>query len=337
MPDTRQQQTRERRRPRRLAALIALCMLTLGAAHGQNPPPLVVATVGMIGDVAQELAGGCANVRTLMGPGSDPHLYRPSAGDVRTLSEARLILYGGLHLEAGLAQVLERFGGMTAVVAVSEAAVSEELRILSAGAGGTAVYDPHVWMDVSLWAGAVDVIADALVERLQLDAGCAGTVAANAESYGSLLAELHAWAARAIATIPERQRLLVTAHDAFGYFGRAYGIEVEGIQGMSTETEAAVADIRRVAQVVVERAVPALFVESTINPRTVSAVLEAVRQRGGAVELGGGLYADALGAQGTREGSYVGMVVHNVSAIVVALGGEPPALTPALAAWEARW
>ena len=205
---------------------------------------------------------------------------------------------------------------------------------LLSDAGG--VYDPHVWMDVSQWRDAVPVIEAALVEHA-VDAGCAPEVAARAAEYRALLDDLHAWALAAIASVPAEQRVLVTAHDAFEYFGRAYGIEVEGIQGISTETEAAVADIRRVAELVVVRRVPALFVESTINPRTVNAVLEAVEQRGGRAVIGDELFADALGASGTPEGTYVGMLLHNVSAIVVALGGELPPLPATLAAWETRW
>ncbi|NLG07843.1 MAG: zinc ABC transporter solute-binding protein [Deinococcales bacterium] len=317
------------------ALLVALALLPLGApAARAQAAPLVVATVGMIGDVAAELAGSCATVTTLVGSGSDPHLYRASAGDVRALSRADLILYGGLHLEAGLAQVLDGFEGRIPVVAVSEAAVPAERRIRASAAGG--VYDPHVWMDVSQWRDAVPVIEAALVEHA-VDAGCAPEVAARAAEYRALLDDLHAWALAAIASVPAEQRVLVTAHDAFEYFGRAYGIEVEGIQGISTETEAAVADIRRVAELVVVRRVPALFVESTINPRTVNAVLEAVEQRGGRAVIGDELFADALGASGTPEGTYVGMLLHNVSAIVVALGGELPPLPATLAAWETRW
>lgn len=313
--------------------LFLLLVLSFGIVHAQVAPPNVVATVGMIGDVAAELAGSCAQVRTLMGPGSDPHLYRASAGDVRLLERADMVLYSGLHLEAGLARVLEGFSSRTPTVAVAESAVPESSRLSSVGN----VFDPHVWMDVALWHGAAGVIADALTRASSATGACAEQIAERHAAYGALLEDLDAWSRAAIATIPERQRVLVTAHDAFAYFGRAYGIEVEGIQGISTETEAAVADIRRVAQLMVDRGIPALFVESTINPRTVTAVLEAVRQRGGEAELGSELYADALGAAGTPEGTYVGMVLHNVRAITAALGGQLPALPATLVAWEARW
>ena len=350
-----------------LAALcVSLALAILGggyvdAAPGDDPAtaagagqpvagaPLVVATVGMIGDVAREVAGECAVVETLMGPGSDPHLYRPSAGDVRLLDSADLVLYGGLHLEAGLSEVLASFAARKPTVAVSETAVAEPERLAATGALAAAgraagaanaagvVYDPHVWMDVALWSGAAAVIADAIAQRVGDLPGCQEAVAARSEQYRSSLQALDGWAAEALASVPAQQRVLITAHDAFAYFGRAYGVEVEGVQGVSTETEAAVADIRRVADIVIARSVPAVFVESTINPRTVQAVLEAVEQRGGDVAIGDLLYADALGAEDSSEGTYVGMVVHNVTAIAVALGGEVPPLPSALATWQARW
>lgn len=312
-----------------LVLLLGMAMPTYASAA----TPTVVATVGMIGDVAAELAGTCAEVHTLMGPGSDPHLYRASAGDVRLLERADLVLYGGLHLEAGLARVLEGFSSRTPTVAVAEVAVPESERITTGGA----VYDPHVWMDVALWREAAGVIGAALTQAVDPTSDCSDQIALRVADYSNLLDDLHSWSASAIATIPEQQRVLVTAHDAFAYFGRAYGIEVVGIQGISTETEAAVADIRRVAQLMVERTVPALFVESTINPRTVTAVLEAVQQRGGTASIGSQLFADALGAEDEPEGTYVGMVLHNVSAITTALGGLPPELPASVASWEARW
>ncbi len=323
------------RAPRSLLTAVLGAFLALGFALAQPGGPRVVATVGMIGDVAAELAGDCADVTVLIGPGSDPHLYRASAGDVRALAQADLVLYGGLHLEAGLGDVLASLASRRPVVAVSEAAVPASERI-GTGREGLGAYDPHVWMDVSLWARAVPVIAEALTTAAG-DAECADGIASAAAVYAGQLAALHAWAAAALAGVPADRRVLITAHDAFAYFGRAYGVEVDGIQGISTETEAAVADVRRVAGLVVERGVPTIFLESTINPRTVNAVREAVAARGGSVALGESLYADAPGSAGTADGTYVGMVVHNVRAIVTGLGGEAPPLPPELADWEARW
>lgn len=335
------------RGPRLLSVMAALLLAAVtGSAIAAAPrAPQVVATVGMIGDVAGEIAGECAAVETLLGPGSDPHLYRAGAGDVRRLAAADLVLYGGLHLEAGLATVLDGFQDRTPTFAVSELGVAAERRIVTGGdpaaAGGagadSVIYDPHVWMDVELWSEVAAVIGRELAALFDPGSDCAAVVAQNAAAYRLQLGELDAWARQALTSIPERQRVLITAHDAFAYFGRAYDLDVEGIQGISTESEAAVADIRRVADLVITRQVPALFVESTINPRTVRAVQEAVAQRGSQVAIGEQLYADALGSRGTADGTYIGMIVHNVSVITAALGGQVPPLPAELAAWEARW
>lgn len=312
--------------------------LGAGAAGAQEAPLEVVATVGMLADVAREVGGECAEVTALMGPGVDPHLFQPSAGDVRALGGADIILYAGLSLEGQLGEVLERFAETKPTLAVAEAAVPEEDRLAPAGAeaegGGAYAWDPHVWMDASLWARAAEPIAEALAEARP---ACADGFAERAAAYRDQLLALHDWAAESVATIPEGARVLVTAHDAFAYYGRAYGIEVEGVQGISTEAEAGVADIRAMADLVAERGVPAVFVESTINPRTVQAVIDAAAERGQPVALGGELLSDALGAEGTPEGTYIGMIHANTSRIVEALGGMPAPLPETLAPWAERW
>ena len=309
-----------------------------GAVRAQDAaataPLRVVATVGMIGDVAREVAAGCATIDVLMGPGSDPHLYRASAGDVTKLRNAQLILYGGLGLEGQLGQVLAALSGSIATVAVSEQAVPEDERLASSV--GYA-YDPHVWLDAALWAEAAVVIGDALAEAPGVSDECRTAIRERATVYHALLIELDEWAQRSLATIPDAHRVLVTAHDAFAYFGRAYAIEVVGVQGISTETEAAVADIRRVADLVVSRALPTVFVESTINPRTLQAVIDGVRQRGGNVRLGSQLYADSLGAADSPAGTYVGMLLHDVSVITAELGGSVHGLPDATAPWLTTW
>ncbi len=309
-------------------------VLTLGAmpATTQAADPLdTVVTIGMLGDVAERVGGECVEVTALMGPGVDPHLYQASARDVATLQRAETILYSGYTLEGQLGDVLERFAEITPTLAVSPAAIDEGELIRVQDAYGI---DPHLWMDVSLWAKTLPVLAETFGEARP---ECAATIDANAEAYGRELAALHDWIAASIASIPEGQRILVTAHDAFNYYGRAYGIEVAGIQGISTETETGVADIRAMAEVVVEREVPAVFVESTINPRTVQAVIDAARQRGQSVAIGAQLYSDAMGEAGTAEGTYIGMLHANTRRIVEALGGMPAPLPAALADWAARW
>lgn len=313
--------------------LMVIAIAVGGMSFAFAQAPRVVVTVGMIGDLAAEVAGECAVVTTLMGPGSDPHLYRATAGDVRALQSADLLLYGGLHLEGRVGEVLGATGNSTPAFAVSESVTSEDELIVDEGA-----VDPHVWLDAALWSRVPRFIASVLPEADGFDPDCAEEVALRAEDLERQLLALDAWARASFATVPERQRVLVTAHDAFQYFGRAYGIDVEGVQGVSTETEAAVADIRRVIDVVVDRNVPMLFVESTISPRTVQAVREGVAQRGGPpVAIGPELYADALGDSGTAQGTYIGMFVHDVVEIVTGLGGTPEPLPAEVARWQERW
>lgn len=317
------------------------CLLTAAAAAGWlgiavNPALArdaieVVTTVGMIGDVARNVGGDCAEVTSIMGPGVDPHLYQASAADVRAFETAEIILYSGYFLEGQLGAVLAKFGERKPTVAVSEASIPETDLIRVQGAYGI---DPHLWMDAALWSRLAPTIAATLGE---LRPDCADRFAANVEAYVTQLDALDAWAREAIGTIPEGQRSLVTAHDAFGYYGRAYGIEVAGLQGITTESEASIADIRATAALVAEAGVPAVFIESTINPRMVQAVIDAVRQRGNAVEIGGSLYSDAMGEDGTAGGTYIGMIYENTRTITEALGGTAPELPEALAAWARQW
>lgn len=312
------------------AAAAVVAALLAGPAMAEAPPLRVLATVGMIADVAATVAGDCATVEALIGPGSDPHLYQPTASDVTRLRDAELIFYVAPELEAQLAAVLRRFSERTPTVGLVEAAFATE-DLLTDEDG----IDPHLWMDVGLWARTVPTVAAAIAEARP---GCAEAVAERAAAYQAQLAALHGWVADSIATIPEGRRLLVTAHDAFEYFSRAYGIEAsEAIEGLSTESEASIADIRAVAAFVVERGVPAVFVETTINPRTIEAMIAEARSLGHAVAIGGSLYSDAMGEDGTPAGSYIGMIWHNAATIVEALGGTPPPLPDALAPWAATW
>lgn len=321
-----------RRRRSWLATLLALGIVPGIASAGSSPEPVrTVATVGMVRDVVANIGGDCARVDALMGPGVDPHLYRASAGDVRTLRQADVIFYGGYSLEGKLGDIFNKLKDRIPTVAVSEA--SHPPDALIAGGEGYAV-DPHLWMDVSLWAGTVPAIADALIEQAP---ECEKGIRERAEGYGNELQALHGWVKRAIKTIPEGNRYLVTAHDAFAYYGRAYAIEVIGIQGISTTAEAGVGDIRATADTLAKTGVPAVFVESTINPRTVQAVVNATNKRGHEVEVGGELYSDAMGARDTAEGTYIGMIHHNTETIVEELGGETPPLPEALDDWAREW
>lgn len=314
-----------------LCIAILVPVNTAVAGQGRETPVNAVATIGMIGDVVENIGGDCVDVTTLMGPGVDPHLYQASARDVEAFRRADVIFYAGYALEGRLGRVLERFGRQKPTVPVSSASVDKAELIPADEYAGV---DPHLWMDVSLWARIVPTIAEQLGE---MHPACADRIDARAESYRQKLTALHGWVAEAVATIPEEQRYLVTAHDAFEYYGRAYGLEVVGIQGISTDAEAGVADIRDTASLVADAGVPALFVESTINPRTVQAVVEATRQRGFEVEIGGELYSDAMGPRGEHTGTYLGMIRQNTVTIVTALGGSPPALPEALDDWIEKW
>ncbi|MEL6612605.1 MAG: zinc ABC transporter substrate-binding protein [Bacteroidota bacterium] len=275
----------------------------------------IVATTSMLADLAREVGGEHVTVSGLMGPGIDPHLYRPTEGNVQTMIEADLVLLNGLDLEGKMGEVfqqLDRLGIPS--VAIAEEAVPAERRINAEGYAGS--FDPHVWMDVTRWQDAVVLVGATLAE---VDPAHAESYQANATAYHEALTPLDAYVRDQVATIPEGQRVLITAHDAFSYFGDAYGIAVRGLQGLSTDTEAGTADVQRLAEFVAERRIPAMFVESSISPRSIEAVKAAVRSRGFDVAVGGTLYSDALGPVGSGAETYIGMITHNVDTVVEAL------------------
>ncbi len=313
-------------------ALVALAAAsTVPATARADDPPMVLATIAMIANVADTVVGDCAVVDLMMGPGIDPHLYQASASDVQAFQQADVILYSGYALEGQLGEVLAAMEGRKPTVAVSPTAISPAELISVQDLYGI---DPHLWMDASLWGQIAPVIAETVGE---VAPDCAGDMADRAAAYQDQLAALHDWITASIASIPDSQRILVTAHDAFAYYGRAYGIEVAGIQGISTESEAGVADIRDMVDVVVDRSVPAVFIESTINPRTIQAVIDAAAQRGQQVEIGGELYSDAMGEAGTAGGTYIGMLYENTITIVDALGGTRAPLPDILVPWAETW
>lgn len=276
----------------------------------------VVATTSIVADLAREIGGADAHVISLMGPGVDPHLYKAREGDVRRLANADLILYTGLHLEAKMGEVLERLGERSRVVAVTSGI--DTVGLLSPPEFEGA-YDPHLWFDVSLWRRAAETTRDALMAA---DPARAQVYRANAERYLERLDTLHAYVRRQAERVPASRRVVVTAHDAFNYFGRAYGFQVRGLQGISTASEAGTADVQALADFIVARRIPAIFVESSIPQRTIEAVQAAVRARGFEVRIGGELYSDALGSPDGPAGSYEGMVRHNIDTVVGALLGQ---------------
>lgn len=300
--------------------LVAACGPAGGGAGGDLSQRRirVVATIGMITDIVANVGGERVDVTGLMGPGIDPHLYKASEGDVALLQEADIIFYSGLHLEAQLAEVLERMDdSRIRTVAVTDL-IDRDTLLASPTYQGQ--YDPHVWFDVTLWMQAVSQVRATLAEA---DPGSAPLYQANAERYLEQMAELHAYVLSQAQRVPAEQRVVITAHDAFNYFGRAYGFEVRGLQGISTEAQASTADVQALADFIAERQIPAIFVESSVPQRTIEAVQAAVRDRGFDVQIGGSLYSDAMGNPGTPEGTYLGMVRHNIDTIVNALLGEP--------------
>jgi manganese/zinc/iron transport system substrate-binding protein len=282
-------------------------------AVSPDEPVRVVTTIGMITDAVERVGEGRVEVEGLMGPGVDPHLYKASEGDVRRLEGADLVFYGGLHLEAKMAEVLERIGEERRTKAVTDSISRSRLL---APPNFSSAYDPHVWFDVSLWMDAVEQIRDSLAAA---DPTHAGLYRRNAAAYLAELRDLDAYVRARAESVPEERRVLITAHDAFEYFGRAYGFDVRGLQGISTASEAGAGDVQALADFIAQRRIPAIFVESSVSPRTIEAVREAVQARGFDVRIGGSLFSDAMGDQGTPEGTYIGMVRHNIDEIAGAL------------------
>lgn len=279
----------------------------------------VVCTIAMITDIVRQVAGDCAEVIGIIGEGVDPHLYQPTRSDVVKLSSANVVFYNGLLLESKMTDVLERVAtGGKPVCAVTEAILDRGNTLPKKG-NGSEYTDPHVWMDVQGWSTGVEVIADTLSAN---DPKHAATYRANAAAYKARLEALDRYVSKAVATIPENRRVLITAHDAFQYMGRAYGLEVRGIQGISTESEAGLRDLEDLIKFIVTRDIPAVFVESSVADKNVRALIEGARAQGHVVTIGGELFSDAMGTPGTYEGTYIGMIDHNVATIVNALGGE---------------
>jgi len=308
-------------------ALAILLLLPVGCAPSPDSatpkvvssenPFQVVATTSMIADLVKVIGGAYVDVDGLMGPGVDPHLYKASEGDVSAMTDADLVFYNGLHLEGKMVEIFEQMSHLgRKVFAVTSGLAEDELRSSELFVGN---HDPHIWFDVSLWMKAAEVVFSVLAEN---DALHAADYEARKDAYLAELVELDAWVRSEVLRIPLNYRVLVTSHDAFGYFGRAYEMDVKGLQGLSTATEAGTADVQALAQFVADNRIPSMFVESSISPRGIEAVREAVRSRGFEVRIGGTLYGDALGSPGTIAETYVGMVRENVNTIVTELTTE---------------
>jgi manganese/zinc/iron transport system substrate-binding protein len=299
--------------------LTAGCSQEGQAALGERPIR-VTATTGMVADTARRVGGERVSVTALMGPGVDPHLYKASEGDIARLADADLILYNGLNLEGKMGEIFTRMAsGGKPTVAVGDGVPPSLLReptgpaLQALGAGH---HDPHIWFDVSLWSRTIQPVVEALV---RLDADHRSEYEANGAAYRKELESLHGECKTRLATVERARRVLVTAHDAFGYFGRAYDVEVVGLQGISTASEYGLKDVQRIVQMIADRKIKAVFVESSVPRRSIEAVIAGCEARDHHVRLGGTLFSDAMGEAGTPEGTYPGMVRHNVETIVSAL------------------
>jgi manganese/zinc/iron transport system substrate-binding protein len=307
---------------RRLLAATVLATLALAAAGCANlgertgSDPVgggevdVVTTTNFITDTVRQIGGDRVSVRALMGPGVDPHLYKASAGDVSALREADVIFYGGLFLEAKMEEVFDEIGEARPVYAVTESIPRERLLRAPGGAPAEEEFDPHVWFDPTLWRYAALTVRDGLIE---VDPEGAPVYRRNAARFLAELERLDRQSRRQLASIPAERRVLVTSHDAFRYLGRRYGIEVAAIQGLSTAAEATTEDIERIARLVADRGVKAVFIESSVPRQTVEAVLASAREQGQNAVVGGELYSDSAGELGTPEGTYQGMFEANVA------------------------
>ncbi len=278
----------------------------------------IVATTGMIADAARRIGGEFVQVKGLMGSGVDPHSYRQTRSDIVAMTRADLVLWHGLYLEAQMEEFLLKLGKRVTVKAVTDTIPREALRVHPTYDDK---FDPHVWMAPNVWTYCVAQIRDVMS---QARPDLAEAFAANAQTYLQELNGLNDFAKKITATVPEHLRVLVTAHDAFGYFGREYGFEVLGIQGISTQSEAGLNRIGELVDVLVDREIGAVFVESSVSDRSIRALSEGAAAQGHDVIVGGELFSDAMGEDGTYEGTYLGMIDHNVTVIASALGGNVP-------------
>lgn len=273
----------------------------------------VVTTTGMIKDAAEKITGEAADVTALIGPGVDPHLYKASQGDLEKLTNADIIFYNGLHLEGKMGEVLEKLGRLKPVIAISKDIPDSLLRTAPGFAGA---HDPHIWFNVKLWKHAVTTIKNELTLRYPEKAK---VFSSHAADYLIELDALHQEVSEQILKIPASQRVLITAHDAFGYFGDAYHIEVRGLQGISTLSEFGLRDVTELVSFITERKIKAVFIESSVSEKSIRAVVDGCQQKNWRVVIGGTLYSDAMGAWNSPEGTYTGMVRANVKTITDAL------------------
>jgi manganese/zinc/iron transport system substrate-binding protein len=290
---------------------------TIVSNSNSDKPIRVVTTVGMVADLVREIGGESVSVRQLMGSGVDPHLYKATRDDVIALMDAEMVFYCGLMLEGKMGEVLNKGSDKQIRTAVTRAIPKDKLF----SDEGSEHYDPHVWMDVSLW-----ILAANEVEK-ELSAFRPANKAKYAERLAMLtkkLEALDAYGQKVMATVPESKRVLITSHDAFRYFGRRYRIEVQGVQGISTDSEAGLQRIGELVNTIVSRKIESVFVESSVPQDSIQALVQGASSQGFTVKIGGELFSDAMGEPGTYKGTYVGMLDHNLTLVAKSLGGTPP-------------
>jgi manganese/zinc/iron transport system substrate-binding protein len=272
--------------------------------------PYIVATTGMIGDALKNICGNSIEIKTLMGPGVDPHLYKATEGDLNKINNASLIVYNGLHLEGKMSELFEKISHKKSIYPMSKKLDTNLLRKLDAS-GKT--FDPHIWFDVHLWCIAVNGLGEELQKQFPQ---FKDSIALRTNIYLNKLNTLHQSIEQEIQNIPKEQRILITAHDAFGYFGKAYQIEVIGLQGVSTVSEYGLKDITQLVDIICNKKIKAIFIETSVSQKAIEAVVEGCKAKGHLVQIGGTLYSDALGAADSSTGNYIGMVTYNVKTIV---------------------
>ena len=300
-----------------LAAMAMVAGLPLAA--WAEAPLKVVATTGMIADAVQQIGGDQVEVKGLMGPGVDPHAYRQTRSDIVAMTRADLVLWHGLYLEAQMEDFFHDLGRKRTVVAVADGIDKAKLHAHDDYADK---YDPHAWMNPVLWKDVVVEVEKALSEARPESADI---FAANTQAFLEQIDQLEAYGQEMLSLVPENNRVLVTAHDAFGYFGAEFGFEVLGIQGISTQSEAGLNRIGELVNTLVDRKLTAVFVESSVSDRSMRALIEGAAAKGHTVSVGGELFSDAMGEPGTYEGTYIGMLDHNITVIARALGADAPA------------
>ncbi|MGE7624945.1 metal ABC transporter solute-binding protein, Zn/Mn family [Viridibacillus sp. NPDC096237] len=296
-----------------MAAIILLAGCTAKQESGTGKP-VVMTTIGQIADAVSVIAGDHVEVKALMGPGVDPHLYKATQGDLSKLESADVIFYSGLHLEGKMLDVFEKMKESgKSVAAISESI--DESKLLGNEMDAN-LFDPHVWFDVNIWKTAVHQITETLSGEYPENKE---EFKKNEASYFKELDELSAYAQQRIEEIPASGRVLVTAHDAFNYFGRSLNIEVRGLQGLSTESEYGLKDVQEVVDFLVGNNIKAVFIESSVSDKAMKAVIDGAKEKDQNVNIGGELFSDAMGKEGTEQGTYIGMYKHNVDTIVNAL------------------